>query len=249
MSQAPSMPLYVDALIGDTMHLSVDEFGAYCLLLFATWRNNGKALKDDDRELARICRMSLARWRQSMRPKLVAFFRIDKTGWHQKRLEKEWEYVHSKRTTLANSLALAREAKALKKANGGLSDETSNQSSNELCPTTSPINLDNKYNNPSSAHVHAREGGNGKLNLEIDPGGRYAPLRGDAAPLRGKALAQHRKDQLVQKLMRFTIATMPEKPCALAIEGLTGLDTAHSAQWWLDTLDQQMRAAKWDDTE
>jgi len=30
------MPLYTDALLGDTLHLSVDEFGAYCLLLFAT---------------------------------------------------------------------------------------------------------------------------------------------------------------------------------------------------------------------
>jgi uncharacterized protein YdaU (DUF1376 family) len=39
MSQAPSMPVFTDALLGDTMRLSTEEFGAYCLLLFVTWRN------------------------------------------------------------------------------------------------------------------------------------------------------------------------------------------------------------------
>jgi len=99
------------------------------------------------------------------------------------------------------------------------------------------------------AYAHAR--GNGKLDLDLegDPFGRCAPLRGGAAPLRGKALAKHRKDQLVQKVMRFAIATMNDRDRMAAIEGLTGLDNEHSAQWWLDTLDLKMRGARWDDTE
>lgn len=98
--------------------------------------------------------------------------------------------------------------------------------------------------------ARARAGGNGKLDLDFegDPFGRCAPLRGDAAPLRGKALAKHRKDQLVQKVMRFAIATMNDHDRMAAIEGLTGLDNEHSAQWWLDTLDLKMRGARWDDT-
>lgn len=96
MSQAPSMPVFTDALIGDTLHLSTEEFGAYCLLLFATWRNNGRALKDDDLALARICRVSTAKWKRSLRPQLINFFDISDGHLHQKRLEREWEYVQQR---------------------------------------------------------------------------------------------------------------------------------------------------------
>lgn len=90
------MPVFVDALIGDTLHLSAEEFGAYCLLLFATWRNNGKALADDDSELAQICRISRAKWRKNLREKLVRFFDVSDGFWHQRRLEREWAYVQEK---------------------------------------------------------------------------------------------------------------------------------------------------------
>jgi uncharacterized protein YdaU (DUF1376 family) len=92
MSQAPYMPLFTDALLGDTLHLSAAEFGAYCLILFATWSNGGQALPDDDVELARVCRVSKFKWK-NLRKKLAPFFEISSTGWHQKRLEKEWAYV------------------------------------------------------------------------------------------------------------------------------------------------------------
>lgn len=109
MSQAPAMPLYTDALLGDTLHLSTEEFGAYCLILFATWRNNGRALPDDDRALARICRVDIRKWRQSLRPRLVGFFDISGQKWSQKRLEKEWGYVENLRDI--------NRAKGLKSAN------------------------------------------------------------------------------------------------------------------------------------
>lgn len=95
MSKAPVMPVIVDALIGDTIHLSAEEFGAYSLLLFATWRNNGIAFKNDDNLLARICRLTPARWRK-MRPVIEPFFDISDGTWRQYRLEKQWEYVAEK---------------------------------------------------------------------------------------------------------------------------------------------------------
>src|SRR5678816_2406993 len=77
MSQAPMMPIYPDALLGDTLHLSAEQLGAYLLLLFATWRNNGKPLADDDRKLARICRSTTAHWRRALRPTVIEFFQTD----------------------------------------------------------------------------------------------------------------------------------------------------------------------------
>ena len=98
MAKAPVMPLFTDALIGDTMHLSDAEFGSYMLLLVATWRNNGTALPDDDKMLAKVCRVSYQKWRTSRRRALASFFHIDpETGWHQKRLEKEWQRVETLR--------------------------------------------------------------------------------------------------------------------------------------------------------
>jgi len=96
MSQAPMMPVWPDALLGDTLHLSAERFGAYLLLLFATWRNNGKPLPDDDRKLARICRSTVAHWRRALRPTVIEFFQTDDGFLHQKRLESEWNWIREK---------------------------------------------------------------------------------------------------------------------------------------------------------
>lgn len=92
MSQAPSMPMFVDAMLADTMHLTTEEFGAYHFILYATWRKNGDPLEDDAAMLARICRVSPAVWRK-LRPILVRFFDVSDGTWRQKRLEREWAYV------------------------------------------------------------------------------------------------------------------------------------------------------------
>lgn len=96
MAQAPVMPVWTDALIGDTTHLSTEQFGAYVLILIATWRNNGKPLPDDDERMAHVSRVSVKKWRQKLRPVVGEFFRVDETGWHQLRLEKEWARVEQK---------------------------------------------------------------------------------------------------------------------------------------------------------
>ena len=97
MSQAPYMPVFTDALLGDTLHLSAEEFGCYMLLLFATWSNNGRALPDDDQKLARICRCGQAHWRRALRPALIGFFENGDGLLHQKRLEKEWKSACARR--------------------------------------------------------------------------------------------------------------------------------------------------------
>jgi uncharacterized protein YdaU (DUF1376 family) len=113
MSQAPSMPVFTDALIGDTTHLSMEEFGAYLMILFVTWRNNGQPLPDDDKRLARICRMSEKKW-SAIRPTISEFFDLSEGVWRQKRLEKEWKYVSEQRAKQSEKGKKSAQARSLK---------------------------------------------------------------------------------------------------------------------------------------
>lgn len=92
MSQAPVLPMFVDAMIGDTLQLDAEEFGAYHLILYATWRANGQPLADDDEKLARLCRMPVSRWKK-VRKTLEPFFDLSDGTWRQGRLEREWKRV------------------------------------------------------------------------------------------------------------------------------------------------------------
>lgn len=75
MAELPILPLKTDALLADTTHMSAEEFGVYCRLLFVMWRHGGK-LKDDDSEMAIIGGVTLKRWtsikEKVMRPMTVA---------------------------------------------------------------------------------------------------------------------------------------------------------------------------------
>ncbi len=113
MSQAPIMPMATDAMIADTTHLTAEEFGAYHLILYATWRNNGVPLPDDHRRMARVCRVTPTRWRR-LREVLSVFFDLTEGCWRQKRLEKEWNYVKQRRHALRQNGAKGGRAKALK---------------------------------------------------------------------------------------------------------------------------------------
>lgn len=64
MSKAPSMPMYWDAYLADTTHLTTEEHGAYLLLLAAMWRRNG-CVPDDDKDNARILGLSASKWRKT----------------------------------------------------------------------------------------------------------------------------------------------------------------------------------------
>jgi uncharacterized protein YdaU (DUF1376 family) len=151
MSQAPSMPVFTDALLGDTMHLSAEEFGSYCLLLFATWRNNGRALRDDDAQLARICRCSVRRWRARLRVVLVEFFDISDGTWRQKRLEKEWQYCAKVAAISRKNGARGGRPKVLQN-NETQNPAGSSQVSQEQSPHThTHLSKNNLYNLPPAS--------------------------------------------------------------------------------------------------
>jgi uncharacterized protein YdaU (DUF1376 family) len=79
------MPIFVGDYIRDTRHLTLEEHGAYLLLLMSYWVGGG--LPDDDAQLARIVGMKPARWRK-IKPTIKAFFSDD--GWHHEVLDEQF---------------------------------------------------------------------------------------------------------------------------------------------------------------
>lgn len=61
MSAVDVFPLSTSAYIADTQHLSLLQDGAYLRIMMTMWRAGGW-IDDDDRTLANICKLSLAKW-------------------------------------------------------------------------------------------------------------------------------------------------------------------------------------------
>ena len=94
MSKAPSMPMYWDAYLADTTHLTTEEHGAYLLLLAAMWRRDG-TVPDDDRDNARILGLTVGKWRK-IKARLEGFLIFRDGQISQKNLRKIWENTQEK---------------------------------------------------------------------------------------------------------------------------------------------------------
>lgn len=106
MADFPCLPLWTDAYMADTGHLTAEEHGSYLLLLIEAWRSADCSLPDDDALLARHAKLTPAKWRAS-KPIIMAFWRLDKRRgrWTQKRLKKERQKVAGKKRAARDSAA------------------------------------------------------------------------------------------------------------------------------------------------
>lgn len=91
MSRLPSMPFLVDAYLADTSHLTLEEHGAYLLLLMAMWRRNG-FIEDSDTDNARILGISTRAYLR-LKPRLMPFMQVYGSRITQKRLAEQWNYA------------------------------------------------------------------------------------------------------------------------------------------------------------
>ncbi len=81
------MPLYVSDYLSGTMHLNIEQHGAYMLLLMASWKC-GARLPSDPAQLQAITRMTPQKWK-SNEPILRAFFHVIPGFWVHDRVKME----------------------------------------------------------------------------------------------------------------------------------------------------------------
>lgn len=114
MAEFPALPLWTDAYLGDTTHLTTLEHGAYLLLLMTAWRTRDCVLPDDDRLLARYARLNAQQWKR-IRPIIEAFFTVKDGVWRQGRLTDERGAVERHRLQQSEKGKAGAVAKSLKR--------------------------------------------------------------------------------------------------------------------------------------
>jgi uncharacterized protein YdaU (DUF1376 family) len=95
VSKPASIPIFGDAYLADTTHLTTEEHGAYFLLLLAAWRQDDCGLPNDDRKLARIVGLSTKKW-SSVKVTIMEFWTVEGDRIYQQRLRREWIFVRQK---------------------------------------------------------------------------------------------------------------------------------------------------------
>lgn len=106
MADFPALPLWTDAYMADTMHLTLEEHGAYLKLLMIAWRSTECSLPDNDKRIAQILSISERRWKEKLRPIIASFWTICDGKWTQKRLlheRKFQEKIRERNTAAANA--------------------------------------------------------------------------------------------------------------------------------------------------
>lgn len=95
MAEFPALPLWTDAYLADTAHLTNEEHGVYLRLLMFAWRTPGCSLPDDDKRLAIMVGVTPKKW-QTLRPVMESFWTIENGTWTQKRLTAERDFVEGR---------------------------------------------------------------------------------------------------------------------------------------------------------
>lgn len=82
MAEFPAFPLWTDAYLGDTRHLTAAQHGAYLLLLITAWRTTDCSLPDDDGNLSKWSCMGMKTWLKNKKV-IMDFWDLENGRWTQ----------------------------------------------------------------------------------------------------------------------------------------------------------------------
>ncbi|MCK5445005.1 MAG: YdaU family protein [Rhodospirillaceae bacterium] len=95
MAELPQMPWFPRDYQADTRHLTLEEHGAYRMLLDLLWIGNCKGLPTDDKRLARMLGITERKW-LTIKEAVLEFFDESGGSLFNSRVLKEWEFVSRK---------------------------------------------------------------------------------------------------------------------------------------------------------
>jgi uncharacterized protein YdaU (DUF1376 family) len=114
LAEFPALPIFTDAYLGDTRHLTAAQHGAYLLLLMTAWRTPDCALPDDDKILCRYAAMDLRTWQRN-RSVVMSFWKLgEDQKFRQGRLTDERFFaddIRNKRAQAGHASALKRKGR------------------------------------------------------------------------------------------------------------------------------------------
>ena len=96
MAEYPSLPLFTDAYLADTTHLTDAEHGIYVLLLIHLWRSPDCRIPNDKQWIARKLRKTVEEVADEVMPLVGEFCQTDGNWITQKRLKKEFQYLKTR---------------------------------------------------------------------------------------------------------------------------------------------------------
>ncbi len=160
MAKFASMPLFTDAYLADTGHLSTFEHGAYLLILMCMWRSGGK-LPNDDEKLARYAKCTKGQWKK-IKDTMLEFFDETDGFITQGRLSDELSRLESLSQSQQNK-AKARWLKRKKTSNAGA-----------MPPTPTPITTPTE--SPTSSESHQGDSGDTVINGAAPNGSAHENL-------------------------------------------------------------------------
>lgn len=208
MAEFPALPLWTDAYLGDTTHLTTMEHGAYLLLLMTAWRSASVELPDDDKLLARYARCNAGQWKR-LRPILAPFFRIKNGKWTQGRLNDEAKAVRERK----DKAAQAGRASALKRQ-GRHSTDVQLESNEASTPSQLEGNL-TSTSTSTSIPLDKSNGAPPDSDKEFWDGAK-AYLGKGSASLIGKWLKDHGKAETAKAITAAQIERAVDPPAYIA---------------------------------
>lgn len=149
MADYPALPLWTDAYLADTDHLTLVEHGAYFRLLMLMWRSPSCRIPNDPNWIIRRLRIDLDTFENVVKPVIDEFCTSTGNWITQKRLSEEIEYLReNSKTQSARAKSRWKKEKGACRANaGGTSSadaqsmppaRTRHRSGNAPTPTPTP---------------------------------------------------------------------------------------------------------------